>query len=210
MALDQWFPTRFTLLSDRLVSQNGVLLMGVLAGTVLLLTGASVHYLVVLYSITVFITFVLSQAGLVRHWWATRGRTPHWKRRFLTASTALALCAFILVVVTVLKFFEGGWITLIVLGGLVGLALLAKRHYASVAKTLKKMDSLVQAARASQGSMASISANTASGEASGLKYDPKAKTAVMLVSGFDGPGLHTLFSIIRGTNFNFQSGEALT
>jgi hypothetical protein len=55
----------------------------------------------------------------------------------------------------------------------------------------------VQAARASQGSMASISANTASGEASGLKYDPKAKTAVMLVSGFDGPGLHTLFSIIR-------------
>ncbi|HEX2612787.1 MAG TPA: APC family permease [Fibrobacteria bacterium] len=194
MALDQWFPTRFTLLSDRLVSQNGVLLMGILAGAVLLLTGASVHYLVVLYSITVFITFVLSQAGLVKHWWATRGRTPHWKRRLLTATTALALCSFILVVVTILKFFEGGWITLLALVALVGLALLAKRHYASVTRTLKKMDSLVQAAKASQGSMAAMSGTAGATE---LKYDPKAKTAVMLVSGFDGPGLHTLFSIIR-------------
>lgn len=194
MALDQWFPTRFTLLSDRLVSQNGVLLMGVLAGAVLLLTGASVHYLVVLYSITVFITFVLSQAGLVRHWWGTRGRTSHWKRRFLTAATALALCSFILVVVTVIKFFEGGWITLLALLLLVGLATLAKRHYESVARTLKKMDSLVQAARASQGSMAAMSGAAGAAE---FKYDPKAKTAVMLVSGFDGPGLHTLFSIIR-------------
>jgi amino acid transporter len=194
MALDQWFPTRFTLLSDRLVSQNGVLLMGVLAGAVLLLTGASVHSLVILYSITVFITFVLSQAGLVKHWWTARTRTPHWKRRLLTAGTALALCSFILVVVTSLKFHEGGWITLIVLGVLVGLALLAKQHYASVARTLKKMDSLVQAARASQGSMAAMSGTGAAEE---MKYDPKAKTAVMLVSGFDGPGLHTLFSIIR-------------
>jgi amino acid transporter len=194
MALDQWFPTRFTLLSDRLVSQNGVLLMGLLAGAVLLVTRASVHFLVVLYSITVFITFVLSQAGLVKHWWTTRARTPHWKRRFLTASTALALCSFILVVVTVLKFFDGGWITLIVLGLLVGLALLAKRHYASVTRTLKKMDSLVQAAQSSQSSMSGMAGGPAVEE---CKYDPKAKTAVVLVSGFDGLGLHTLFSIIR-------------
>lgn len=193
MALDQWFPTRFTLLSDRLVSQNGVVLMGLLAGTVLLLTGASVHFLVVLYSITVFITFVLSQAGLVKHWWATRARTPHWKRRFLTASTALALCSFILVVVTLLKFNEGGWITLLVLGALVGLALLAKNHYTSVARTLKKMDSLVQAAQSSQSSVS----GKGDADADACKYDPKAKTAVVLVSGFDGLGLHTLFSIIR-------------
>jgi amino acid transporter len=191
MALDQWFPTRFTLLSDRLVSQNGVLLMGVLAGAVLLLTGASVHYLVILYSITVFITFVLSQAGLVRHWWTAR--TPHWKRRFLTSLTALALCSFILIVVTILKFFEGGWITLLALALLVTLAIMAKRHYNSVARTLKKMDSLVQAAQSSSGAMASV----AGGPAEACQYDPKAKTAVVLVSGFDGLGLHTLFSIIR-------------
>jgi amino acid transporter len=193
MALDQWFPTRFTLLSDRLVAQNGVLLMGLLAGAVLLLTGASVHFLVVLYSITVFITFVLSQAGLVKHWWTARARTSHWKRRFLTASTALALCSFILVVVTVLKFFDGGWITLVVLGLLVGLALMAKRYYEGVNRTLKKMDSLVQAAQSSQSSMAGM----VGGPAEDCKYDPKAKTAVVLVSGFDGLGLHTLFSIIR-------------
>jgi amino acid transporter len=194
MAIDQWFPTRFTLLSDRLVSQNGVLLMGLLAGAVLLLTGASVHYLVILYSITVFITFVLSQAGLVRHWWTARARTPHWKRRFLTSMTALALCTFILVVVTVLKFFEGGWITLLALAALVCMALLAKRHYQAVAKTLQRMDSLVKAAQSSQSTIPRLKGEQ---EPEECKYDPKAKTAVMLVSGFDGLGLHTLFSIIR-------------
>ncbi len=194
MALDQWFPTRFTLLSDRLVSQNGVLLMGLLAGAVLLLTGASVHYLVILYSITVFITFVLSQAGLAKHWWTARAHTPHWKRRLGTSLTALALCSFILVVVTILKFFDGGWITLVALLLLVGMALMAKRYYESVNKTLKKMDSLVQAAQSSQSSMPGMAGGPAVEE---CKYDPKAKTAVVLVSGFDGLGLHTLFSIIR-------------
>jgi amino acid transporter len=74
MAVDHWFPTRFTLLSDRLVTQNGVVLMGVAAGVVILATGASVQYLVVLYSITVFITFVLSLAGMTKHWYTSRDR----------------------------------------------------------------------------------------------------------------------------------------
>src|SRR5262249_23758141 len=159
---------------------------GVLAAVVLLLTRASVHYLVVLYSITVFITFVLSQLGLARYWWTARARTAHWKRRLLTASTALALCSFILVVVTALKFNEGGWITVLALLLLVGLSTMAKRYYGSVSRTLKKMDSLVQAAQSSQSSMAGMAGGPAAEE---CKYDPKAKTAVVLVSGFDGLGL---------------------
>jgi L-asparagine transporter-like permease len=56
MAQDSWFPRRFTLLSDRLVSQNGILLMGIAAFFVIWLSGGSVAFLVVLYSINVFIT----------------------------------------------------------------------------------------------------------------------------------------------------------
>ncbi|MEK6572239.1 MAG: APC family permease, partial [Bacteroidota bacterium] len=70
MALDRWFPTRFTMLSDRFVAQNGVLLMGGAACIAMLLTQGSVRLLVVLYSINVFITFALSQLGMVRHWWS--------------------------------------------------------------------------------------------------------------------------------------------
>ncbi|MCX5756971.1 MAG: APC family permease, partial [Candidatus Hydrogenedentes bacterium] len=72
MALDRWFPNRFAMLSDRLVTQNGVLLMGGAAMATIVLSNASVGYLLVLYSITVFITFSLSQFGMVRHWWKVR------------------------------------------------------------------------------------------------------------------------------------------
>src|SRR5262249_14544499 len=67
MALDRWFPSRFAALSDRFVSQNGVLLMGASALAVLAATGGSVDLLVVLYSINVFLTFSLSQLGMCVH-----------------------------------------------------------------------------------------------------------------------------------------------
>ena len=72
MALDRWFPSRFATLSDRFVTQNGILLMGGAALLVMLLTRGAVGLLVVLYSINVFITFVLSQTGMVRHWFSLR------------------------------------------------------------------------------------------------------------------------------------------
>jgi hypothetical protein len=72
MAKDRWMPTRFALLSDRLVAQNGVVMMSAAALFTLFLTGGSVKYLVVLYSINVFITFTLSQMGMVLHWWKGR------------------------------------------------------------------------------------------------------------------------------------------
>src|SRR5450755_3656214 len=76
MAVDRWMPTRFATLSDRLVTQNGVLLMGGAAFVLLFFTRASVNMLVVLYSINVFITFSLSQLGMVRHWWIERRKEP--------------------------------------------------------------------------------------------------------------------------------------
>jgi amino acid transporter len=203
MAVDHWAPTRFTLLSDRLVTQNGVVLMGVAAGLVMLLTGASVQYLVVLYSITVFITFVLSQAGLVKYWWAHRERVAHWKRRFITSVVALTLCGFILITMTMIKFFEGGWITLLILGALITLALVVRQHYEKVGKIIKRLDTLVNAMRMSTGgaSLGRIMGDGSEGgegsEGKAPKFDPKARTAVLLVSGFNGLGLHTLLSIIR-------------
>lgn len=198
MALDKWFPNRFSLLSDRLVSQNGILIMGIAASVVLIVTGASVTFLVVLYSITVFIDFVMSQSGMVRYWWLTRATHSHWRRRIAINAIGLFLCVFILIMVIVLKFFEGGWITLLALLLLVGLALVIQRHYRKVGKQLKLMDNLVQAARMSSGG--SISRIMQPGELDADKvpaYDPKARTAVLFISGFNGLGLHTLFSIIR-------------
>ncbi len=205
MALDHWFPTKFTLLSDRLVAQNGVILMGGAAAIILMATKGSVQLLVVLYSITVFITFVLSQMGMLKYWWSVRDKMKGWKRRILTSAVAFGLCLFILITVTILKFNEGGWVTLILTGLLVVLATFVKRHYNNVAKILKRMDNLVNAAKTSQsgaipnimGAAGRMASDKSIPEPVIPKFDPKARTAVMLVSGFNGVGLHTLFSIIR-------------
>jgi amino acid transporter len=201
MAADHWLPSRFSNLSDRLVTQNGVLIMGAAAVGTLLLTHGSVQYLVVLYSITVFITFALSQAGMLRYWSIMKNRTPHWRRRAAINGLGFLLCAFILAAMILLKFDEGGWITLLATGALIGICLMIRKHYRRVRGLLRRLDSLVKAARAAK-------AQAEKGDASALfpappkgaqaiGYDPKAKTAVLVVRGFNGVGLHSLFAILR-------------
>ena len=203
MALDRWFPTKFAMLSDRLVTQKGILMMGGAALVTLVLTNGSVKYLVVLYSINVFITFFLSQLGMVRHWWQVRGKENHWEKKLLINGVGMTLTFFILISVTILKFYEGGWITLLLTGALVGIALLTKRHYHNTYKLLHRLDELVNVAEAS---CPTLPQGVAPEKETKVKFDPQDKTAILLVNGFNGLGLHTLFSIIRlfgGTFKNF-------
>src|SRR5208282_2015655 len=97
MALDRWFPTRFANLSERLVTMNGVLLMGFAAFIMMATTRGSVDLLVIFYSINVFITFSLSQAGMVRHWWQVRKTDSSWRHKLAINGFGLALTASILV-----------------------------------------------------------------------------------------------------------------
>lgn len=196
MALDRWFPTRFAMLSDRLVTQNGVLLMGGAALLTVILTGGSVRMLVVLYSINVFITFCLSQAGMVRHWWKVRHKFERWSRKLVVNGTGLILTTFILISVVILKFHEGGWMTILITISLVVLAVSIKRHYIKTAQLLRRLDNLFQeVAEMNQGDQIK----------SGCVYDSTAKTAVLLVSGFNGLGLHTLFNVIRYFGREFRN-----
>ncbi|MBI1979781.1 MAG: APC family permease, partial [Elusimicrobia bacterium] len=190
MALDRWFPSRFTMLSDRFVSQNGVLIMGISGLILMLLTHGSVRYLVILYSINVFITFVLSHLGMVRHWYKNRARVQEWKEKILICGTGLLLTSFILISVILLKFNEGGWLTLLITSTLIIFALLIKRHYQQTALLLKRLQELVVSA------MISIE-NVLPETKKEIACDSKAKTAVILVNGFNGLGLHTLYGVIR-------------
>ena len=71
--------------------------MGAAAVVALLATRASVNFLVVLYSINVFITFSLSQLGMVRHWWQQRDSASHWKKKLTVNTIGFLLTSFILV-----------------------------------------------------------------------------------------------------------------
>ncbi|MCX5706807.1 MAG: APC family permease [Candidatus Omnitrophica bacterium] len=203
MAKDRWFPTRFSTLSDRLVTQNGILIMGGLALFLMLIAHGSVRFLVVLYSINVFITFVLSQLGMVRHWWLYRVQVKRWFRKLLINGIGLLLTASILIFMIIFKFNEGGWITLLITGALVILAMLIRRHYYKTAQILHRLNSLVIAAESNGNG---VFPHVLPGIKAPVQPDPKAKTAVLLVSGFNGMGLHTLFGVIRlfgGTFKNF-------
>lgn len=192
MSLDRWFPVRFAALSDRLVTQNGIIWMGMIAFIAMLLTRGSVKLLVVLYSINVFITFCLSQAGMVRHWWTSR--EPGWKYKGLINGTGFLLCAFILVSMVVLKFFEGGWVTVFITGVLVWIALSIRKEYEKTDHQLKHLNSLVEVAHSviPQSSMSA-------------PFNHQDKTAVVLVNGYNGLGLHTLLNIMRLFGHEFKN-----
>jgi amino acid transporter len=111
MAVDRWLPRRFAQLSSRLVTQDGVLAMGLAAIAILVFTEARVSVLVVLYAINVFVTFTLSQLGMSAHWWKERRRELRWRRELFINGVGCAFTALILMLTITLKFDEGGWVT---------------------------------------------------------------------------------------------------
>jgi hypothetical protein len=196
MAIDHWFPKKFAALSDRLVTMNGVLLMGSAAIIIMIISKGSVALLVVLYSINVFITFSISQLGMVRHWWVSRDKLKHWKRRISVNGIGFFLTSFILISVTVIKFGQGGWITLVFTGLFVLLAINIKRHYFQTTTRLQKLR--LSAYADLKVALDQLPCNERVNTP--VEFNPDGKTAIILVSGFGGTGLHTFLRI----NENFK------
>jgi amino acid transporter len=142
MAVDSWIPRQFRNLSGRLVTQNGILLMGLGALGILAWTEGDVSVLVVLYSINVFLTFSLSLLGLCKHWWTNRYDEKHYKSRLMLSLLGFTVTGGILIVTVVEKFTEGGWLTILITGLIITLCALIKRHYEGVRQQLRTVDAL--------------------------------------------------------------------
>lgn len=189
MAVDSWVPRHFRSLSARLVTQNGVLLMGVAALGILLWTNGDVSVLVVLYSINVFLTFSLSLAGLARHWWRNRLDEARWKSRLLLAGLGFCVTAGILAVTLVEKFTEGGWLTVLITSAVIALCALVRRHYEKVRTELAKIDAALGPALGPEDDDESATA--------AQPLDPDAPTAIFLIGKNRGVGMHTLLWVLR-------------
>jgi amino acid transporter len=184
MAVDQWVPKRFAHLSERLVTQNGIISMGVAAAVVLFYTHGLVTLLVVMYSINVFLTFTLTQAGMVRHWWNERARLSHWRRRLIIASLGTLVTAGILLITTVVKLRQGGWVTLGATGALVMFCFVVREHYRRVRRMLSTLDEvLTNLPLPEPRTMPELAVD--------------GPTAIVLVESYAGLGIHTLLSIQR-------------
>jgi K+ transporter len=186
MAVDYWFPHRFASLSDRLTMQNGVVLMGGAAIALLIYSKGRISTLVVMYSINVFLTFSLSELGMSRFFIKNRRKEPLWKKHLPVHLTGLTVCLTILIVTTLEKFTHGGWLTLVITSIVIMLCYLIRGHYNRVRKGVRELDDMLVAAIPHHGTYNAEPA------------DPKQMTAIQLVSGYSGFGVHTFFSIIRG------------
>lgn len=184
MAVDYWFPHRFASLSDRFTIQNGVLLMGGSAIILLLYSHGNITTLVVMYSINVFMTFTLSELGMSRFFIRHRKTEPLWKKHLPVHLTGLTLCLTILIITTIEKFALGGWLTLAITSVVIALCFLTKRHYNKVREGVRELDDLL------------LNIPTRETETQ-EPLDPRHMTAIQLVNGYNGFGVHTFLSIIR-------------
>ncbi len=193
MAVDSWIPHRFAALSDRLTSQNGVLLMAVASLAALLYTHGDVRALVVMYSINVFVTFSLSMLGMLRMWLRARGERAEWRSRAALFATGLLLCATILGITLSEKFLQGGWLTALATGAFVALCFAIRRHYRTVATKLAELDTTLGDLPAEPGVVPPGSP------------DPRQPTAAVLVGGYSGLGVHTVLGILRTFPGHFRN-----
>jgi hypothetical protein len=186
MAVDSWVPHRFASLSDRLTTQNGVVLMGVASLVALLYTGGEIGTLVLMYSINVFITFSLSMFAMMRFWLRSRHQPAPgpWLRRSFVFLLGFLLCVTILAIAIFERFAAGGWVTLAVTGTLVALCFVIRRHYRTTYAKLAQLYDELKSLPAEPG-------------APPPPLDPKAPTAAVLVARFGGLGIHTTLNIFR-------------
>jgi amino acid transporter len=140
MAVDRWVPNRFSALSSRLVTRNGVLLMGAAALAILIWTKGYVGLLVILYTVNVFITFTLSLTGLTLHWWQQRRDVDGAASKLALSMVALLITAAILVVIIIERFLQGGIVTLFITSLVVLLGLLIRRHYSHVRELTQQFE----------------------------------------------------------------------
>jgi len=184
MALDYYAPRRFAHLSERLVRKYGVVFMGAMALLMLYISGGSIQYLVIMYSINVFLTFSLSQFGMVLHWWKDRKTEKQWKFGLIMNGVGFLVTAMVLCVTVRYKFAAGGWVTLLITGFFVSVSLLIRRHYRQAQENLKRLDDLLLA----------LPPVTVAQEPMVRR---QAQTAVIMVSGYNGLGMHVFFSVVK-------------
>ena len=191
MALDNWVPRRFSALSDRLTTQNGIVLMGAASLAALIYTGGDVGKLVVMYSINVFLTFSLSMFGMLKMTLAERKKGP-WLRKALLFFVGFVLCAVILAITVVEKFREGGWLTLVVTLGVVALCFVIRGHYRQVKKELTQLYQDLRPVALPDLPPLPIA-------------DRTLPTAAVLVPSYGGMGIHTVLNVFRAFPHHFKN-----
>lgn len=134
LSRDRYAPRQFGKLGDRLVFSNGILILSGLAGLLLAIFRGETHALIPLYAVGVFLSFTLSQGGMIRHWLTQRG--PGWRWRMAINGTGAVVTGMVTLVIAATKFTHGAWMVVLLIPVLVTAFKAVHRHYEAVAKEL--------------------------------------------------------------------------
>lgn len=157
LARDRFLPRQFATRGDKLVFSNGIIMLAIFSGVLVAVFGGDTSRLIPLYAVGVFLSFTLSQSGMVLHWWkagrkanqppgpeSINARTNtdeqrlarHWKKSIaINGVGAIATCV-VLIVLVLTKFMHGAWIVVIIIPLLVGMFRAIHRHYVDIAAQL--------------------------------------------------------------------------
>jgi amino acid transporter len=127
LANDRFMPRQFAFKGDRLAFSRGIVFLAGAASLLLIVFGGTVTRLIPLYAIGVFVSFTLSQSGMVRHWW--RLREAGWRTSMAINCVGAAMTAVVAVVIAGTKFTHGAWISILLMLALMLLFTRIRRHY---------------------------------------------------------------------------------
>lgn len=141
IARDRFLPRQLTNLGDRLVFSNGILTLAGVAGVLIIIFDAREHNLLPLYAVGVFLSFTLSQSGMVIHWLRERAEagfkpTLGWRFKLFMNGFG-AVCTFIVLCILLgTKFVEGAWLVAVAIPVVIYLFIRIHKHYEGVAASL--------------------------------------------------------------------------
>jgi len=134
LAKDRFLARQFASQGDRGVFSNGILILSALAVTLLIAFHGDTNALIPLYAVGVFVSFTLSQTGMVVHWLRLRG--PGWRWRAAVNGAGALTTGIVMLTIAVTKFTHGAWIVVLLIPALVAAFMAVHRHYEVLAEQL--------------------------------------------------------------------------
>lgn len=131
---DGYLPRQFSQIGDRLVYNNGILLLSAATGLLIFIFKGDSHSLIPLFAIGVFLAFTLSQFGMVIHW--LRNRHRGWLIKALTNGLGATVTGIALMIISYSNFMAGAWIVFLIIPVVVLIFMQIKSHYQLVGKQL--------------------------------------------------------------------------
>jgi amino acid transporter len=131
LARDGYMPHQMATFGDRLVFSNGIIILGFFACLLLVIFQGDTHALIPLYAIGVFVSFTLSQAGMVRRWLIKKGL--HWRKKLIVNGVGAITTGIATVIIAMTKFLQGAWIVFLLVAALIMMFRAIRSHYKAVA-----------------------------------------------------------------------------